>query len=242
MILNKPNIFKQFPNLIFGLSKKYVMRGDKFNFNMSKSIGDDEKSVSKNRQDFFFMLGLNLENVIVQKQIHSDIVNVVTKFRSGIEGDALITSTKNLGLAISTADCTNIFLYDSSQEIIAAVHSGWAGTEKKILKKTVDIMINEYSTNPKNLFVYLGPSICKDNYEVGTEFINKFESKYLSDKGEKYLLDLKQANKDMLLNSGLRENQIEISEICSFGNEQYQSYRRDKDISGRALGVIAMVH
>ncbi len=241
MILEKPKIFEQFPNLVFGLSRKNYNSKEKFNFNMSKSIGDIESKVLKNRKIFFERLGLDLESVVLQKQIHSDIVNIVSEFKTEIEGDALITSSKKLGLAISTADCTNIYLYDSIKKIIAAVHSGWAGTEKRILEKTVNILIEKYSTNPQDLFIYFGPSICKKNYEVGDEFLEKFDSKYLSQKGEKFLLDLKQANKDMLIKVGVPEEQIEISAICSFENENYHSYRRDKQESGRALGVIAMV-
>ncbi len=107
---------------------------------MSKSIGDIEELVLSNRAQLFNKLGLSLDSVIVQKQTHSDIVNVVDKFDENLEGDALITKSKNLGLAISTADCTNIYLYDSENKVIAAVHSGWMGTEKRILEKTLNIL------------------------------------------------------------------------------------------------------
>jgi YfiH family protein len=207
---------------------------------MSRSIGDDENKVLSNREKFFNSLGLSNQSVIVQKQIHSDIVNIVDEFKVDLEGDALITRTKNLGLAISTADCNNIYLYDPKENVIAAVHSGWMGTEKRILEKTLQILFNHFNANPNNLFVYFGPSICQDNYEVGAEFKTKFNDKYFSKRGEKFLLDLKSANKDILVNAGVPKSQIEISEICSFENNNFHSYRRDKNKSGRALGVIAL--
>lgn len=241
MIISKPKIFSQFPILIFGMSKKVNHSlNDVFSFNMSKSINDNESLVKSNRQKLFAQLGLNTENVIVQKQNHSDIINLVNSFSTNLEGDALITNKADLGLAVSTADCTNIYLYDSKQKVIAAVHSGWMGTEKKILMKTLNSMSNNYNTNPKNVFAYFGPSICQDNYEVDEDFKNKFDSKYLKNKGRKYLLDLKQANMDMLTDVGVPMTQIEISEICSFKNQNFHSYRRDKDRSGRAFGIIAI--
>lgn len=241
MILEKPEIFQQFPELVFGLSKKYYQgENDKFNFNMSKSIGDNEKLVLNNRAEFFRKLGLNNDNVIVQKQIHSDIINVVDKFTQSLEGDALITKSKNLGLAVSTADCTNIYLYDKAEKIIAAVHSGWMGTEKRILEKTLHVLFQKFNTKPENILAYFGPSICKDNYEVGYEFKSKFSAEFMLPKNDKWLLDLKLANRSMLLKHGVDGAHIQVSEACSFQDSNYHSYRRDKELSGRALGVIAI--
>ncbi len=241
MKIHRSNIFEQFPEIKFGLSQKQKLNAnDKFSFNMSKSIGDNKNIVEKNRKTFFADLGFSLENVIIQKQTHSSIVNIVDKFENDLIGDALITKHKNLGLAISTADCTNIYLFDKKEKVIAAVHSGWEGTEKRILEKTLKKMSERFNCKPKNLFIYLAPSISQENYEVGPEFINRFNKKYLLPKNKKFLLDLKRANKDMLLSFGIPEDQIEISPICSFRNENFHSYRRDKNNSGRALGVIVL--
>ena len=242
MYIHRSKLLSQFPDIIFGLSTKIGNAHiDKFSFNLSKSIGDDENIVEKNRSDFFSELGLNLESVVLQKQIHSARINLIGKYINNLIGDALITKIKNLGLAVSTADCTNIYLYDPIEKVIAAVHSGWVGTEKRILIHTVMKLVNEFSCKPENLFVYFGPSISQRNYEVGREFKEKFDEKYLKPVGEKYLLDLKQANKDMLVKLEIPESQIEISEICNFEDERFHSYRRDKEHSGRAFGVIALI-
>lgn len=242
MHLKKPKIFSKFPEISFGLSTKFSTNfTDRFHFNMSKSIGDIEELVLSNRAQLFNKLRLSLDSVIVQKQTHSDIVNVVDKFDEDLEGDALITKSKNLGLAISTADCTNIYLYDSENKVIAAVHSGWMGTEKRILVKTLKILENKFNSNPNDIYAYFGPSICQKNYEVGEEFKQKFDSKYMLRNNKKLLLDLKTANKDMLLSFGITEEHIEVNDNCSFDNENLHSYRRDKENSGRALGVIAIM-
>lgn len=242
MLLAKPKIFEQFPDIIFGLStKSHHQKNDILNFNMSKSIGDSEEIVISNRKCFFNKLGLRLDNVIIQKQTHSEIVNIVDHYEENLIGDALITKSRNLGLAISTADCTNIYLYDSENKVIAAVHSGWMGTEKRILEKTLHILFDEFNSDPKNIYVYFGPSISQNKYEVGNEFNSKFDEKFMLPLNGKSLLDLKSANKDMLQKNGIPGAQIEISEICSYENKNYHSYRRDKVESGRALGVICLM-
>lgn len=241
MFLEKPKIFRMFPQIKFVMSQKYqITEFDDFEFNMSKSISDDETRVLKNRSKLFEQIGLDNNSVIIQKQIHSDIVNVVDRFHNNLIGDALITSKKNLGLAISTADCNNIYIFESKNNILAAVHSGWEGTEKSILDKTIKRMF-ELGADAKSIFAFFGPSICQEHYEVGKEFKNKFDPKYLKPIKSKYLLDLKLANKEILTRNGINEENIEISSICSYKDRKYHSYRRDKLLSGRALGVIAMV-
>ncbi len=94
---------------------------------------------------FLDELGLNEKMVSYQKQVHEDKINTVSSFGSCGESDALITTKKNLGLAISSADCPAIFIYDPVQKVIAAVHSGWKGTEKKILMKTIQKLKNEFN-------------------------------------------------------------------------------------------------
>ena len=244
MLIFRSNIFIEFPNIAFGLSTKI---GNKKNtpyyFNMSKSIGDDEARVNKNRETFFEKFNLRSENVVIQKQTHSDIINIVDKYENNLEGDALITETPKLGLAISTADCNNIYIYDKSKKIIAAVHSGWRGTEKRILEKTLHKLNIEFNSVPNDLIVYAAPSISQENYEVGEEVANRFNEKYLkkSPKNkDKFLLDLKLANYDMLIEFKIPKENIQVSKMCSYNVKELQSFRRDGNKSGRALGVIVM--
>ncbi len=236
-------LFENIPNIIFGMSTKIGLnREAPFYFNMSMSVGDNEKTVTENRKAFFSKLGLNLGSVVLQKQIHSDIVTLVHDAGKQFESDALITDKPDLGLAISTADCVPVFLYDKSKNVIGAVHSGWRGTAKNITSKTLQLMQKKFGTVPNDLFAFIGPSIAAKNYEVSKEVAQKFDDKYLSKKNNgKYLLDLKMANYDMLINFGIPANQIEVSGLCSFEEKKLlHSYRRDGKKSGRALGIIAM--
>jgi YfiH family protein len=242
MEIFRSNIFRQFPELIFGISPKTGFnRGAPFYFNMSLTVGDDEKSVWENRNHFIEELGLKKGDVAFQKQIHSDIVTLIEAPVFAGESDAMITDKKMVGLAISTADCTPVFIYDKANEVIAGVHSGWKGTKQRIVEKVLHILSDKYNSRPENLYAFVGPSISKENYEVGEEVASLFDSKYsIPGQNGKFLLDVKRANYDMLINFGIPVNNVELSEICSYDNKNVHSYRRDKQNSGRAVGILCM--
>jgi len=241
MQIIKSSLFQKFPEIIFGLSTKVGLnRTEPFYFNMSLTVGDDLETVRTNREAFYNELGLTTEQIAIQKQIHSDIVTIVSKPGLVGESDAMITSQKGIGLAISTADCTPIFIYDRKNEIIAAAHSSWRGTEKQILRKTILILLEQFNCSTNDLFVYIGPSICQKNYEVGNEVAKHFHRTYLKKIDNKFHLDITGINKEVLTGFGIQESNIEISSLCSYEEKYLQSYRRDGKNSGRALGVIAM--
>ena len=241
MKLLQSEIFKKYPDVIFGFNiKDGLNRKEPYFFNMSMSVGDDEKIVDKNRTAFFSRLGLNGSNVAIQKQIHSDIITYVTGGGIVGESDAMITDKPGMGLAISVADCTPIFIYDPENKVIAGVHSGWKGTEKQILHKTLERLVKDFNSNPQNLIVYIGPCISQIKYEVGKEVASLFDKKYSIKNDDKYLLSVGDINYDMLLNFGILTDNIEYSKLCTYENRNLHSYRRDGLKSGRSWGIIAM--
>lgn len=242
MCILKPYIFNNYPEIIFGFSTKVSADSEPpYYFNLSYSVGDDRDLVDKRRKDFFEEIGLSIENVGYQRQIHSDIVQVIGCSGDNGASDALITNKKNLGLAIAVADCTPIFIYDKKSKVVAAVHSGWQGTENTILLKTLIKLQKEFSSKPGNIIVYIGPSISQINYEVGKEVAEKFDQRFVKPNDEKYLLDVSGINYQILLDFGIPKNQIQKSELCTYEfNTLLHSYRRDGDLSGRSLGVIAI--
>ncbi len=242
MELFSSNIFNSYPEIIFGINPKYGFdREAPFYFNMSLTVGDDEKRVWENRGYFCSLLGIKPDQVAYQRQIHSDIIRVAEQGGILGESDALITNKSMLGLAISTADCTPIFIYDRKKKVIAGVHSGWRGSEKRIVEKTVRKLKNDFGCSPDEMICFIGPSISKENYEVGEEVASLFDYQYSVEKQSgKFLLDVKKINYDMLINEGIPAENIEVSKECSFANPNLHSYRRDKEISGRALGIIAL--
>ena len=242
MYILKPYIFNSYPEIIFGFSTK-VSPGVEppYYFNLSYSVGDVKALVDKNRKDFFEALELKIENVGYQRQVHSEIVKVIECGGDNGVSDALITNKKNLGLAITVADCTSIFIYDKKNKVIAAVHSGWRGTEQKILYKTLESLKNNFSSVPENLIAYIGPSISQENYEVGSDVAEKFDSNFVCWKDGKVFLDVSRINYKLLLDFGVPQNQIQKSELCTYEfKDLLHSYRRDGAISGRSIGVIAI--
>ncbi len=242
MYILKPYIFNRYPEIIFGFSTKIGGNGySTFDFNLSYSVGDDKSNVDYNRQLFFNALGLNANAVGFQKQIHSGNIKTIDCAGDNGESDALITSKKNLGLAIIVADCTPIFIYDFKEKVIAAIHSGWRGTEQKILYKTLIKLQKDFGSNPQNLLAYIGPSISAPNYEVGNEVAKKFDENYVLEKDGKLFLDVSGINYKMLIDFGIPQNQIQKSELCTYEFKTLlHSYRRDGNKSGRSLGVIAL--
>jgi YfiH family protein len=233
MLIIKPFIFQQYPEIVCGFSTKIGLKKNApYFFNLSYSVGDNKEIVDNNRRWFFIELGLNDKMVSYQKQVHKDSIREVNSYGNCGESDALITTRKNLGLAISSADCPAIFIYDPVIKVIAAVHSGWRGTELRILKKTIQKLKENYKSSPSNSQI---------NYEVGEEVASKFDSGFVKKDKNKFYLDLAGANFKMLIESGVNKNNIQVSTLCTFEYEDLlHSYRRDGPKSGRALGIIVM--
>jgi polyphenol oxidase len=242
MIVLKSSLLTHHPQIVFGFSTKIgFKRSSPYYFNMSLSVQDSQQIVLQNRHYFFSRLGLSNSNVATQKQVHGDNVTFIDEGTNCGESDAMITDKPNLGLAISSADCSAIFLFDVRNKIIAAVHSGWRGTEKKILLKVLTKLTQDFNSKSNNIVAYIAPSICQQNYEVGEEVASLFDERYSIKKDLKYLLDLRAVNRDIMLSFGLSKRNIQISSLCSYEmKDLLHSYRRDGKISGRAFGVIAI--
>ncbi len=242
MLILQPYIFDKFPEMIFGFSTKIGdIEKPPYYFNLSTSVGDDKENVIENRKQFFNSVGLSIDNAVLQKQVHGDKITYVARPGNIGESDAMITDKTGIGLCISTADCTPVFIYEKKRKIIAAIHSGWRGTQKRITEKTVKKLKEEFNCKPENMFVYIGPSISQANYQVGKEVAENFNDKYLKEDNDKFLLDISFANYDMLIEEGIPSYQIQKSTLCSYEyKEVFHSYRRDGKHSGRALGVITM--
>jgi YfiH family protein len=114
------------------------------------------------------------------KQIHSNKFHFVDKNLKhknyNFEGDALITNKKKFPIAILTADCAPILIYDEKEKMIAAIHAGWKGAFKGIIKRTLNFMIKK-GCAPKNITAVIGPCISVKNYEVKKDFIKKLIKK-----------------------------------------------------------------
>jgi YfiH family protein len=124
-------------------------------------------------------IGANYKKLVLLNQTHSNKFYFIKKnysFKKKIKADALITNTKNIAIGILTADCVPILIYDRNKKIISAIHAGWKGVYKGIIKNTINFFIKNRS-NPKNLIAVIGPCISNKHYEVKKNFKDKFLKK-----------------------------------------------------------------
>ncbi|MGB8542584.1 MAG: peptidoglycan editing factor PgeF [Candidatus Acidiferrales bacterium] len=151
--------------------------------NLGFTDWDARARVLKNRQNFFAALKASDMRVTALRQIHSDIVHVVSTansqpFAEAPKGDALITNEPGLLLVVQTADCVPILLADKKRHAIAAIHSGWRGTLQRIAEKALGRMQMEFGTRPQDVVAALGPGIGQCCFEVGPEVAAEFAAKF----------------------------------------------------------------
>jgi polyphenol oxidase len=226
-------------------SKIIVAHSLKSDGNMALHTGDDAGSVVANRTAFLNKLGLDLSTLVCMDQTHSDRVEVVDFQNAGngafthegaiVATDALITKERGLTLAVMTADCVPVLLWDEAAGVIAAVHAGWKGTAKNIVSKTVAKMV-EIGAKPQAVNAFIGISIGACCYEVGEDVASACGCV-----GQERI-DLKKQNRLQLLDSGLSVQNISESAHCtSCDNDNYFSYRKEQGCAGRFTSVISIL-
>ena len=183
---------------------------------------------------------INNKQIASCNQIHSDKVLYIKKPKSYNNVDGLITHiNSNIILKIQTADCIPIFVIDKVAGIIGLIHSGWKGTYQNIITNAISIFI-EKGSKIKNIKIFLGPSIQSCCYEIKEDVAKYFNIKYIINNKNKIYLDLNKKVYDDLLNLGIKNNNIFLSQICTFENFNYCSYRRDKENSGRMYSLLGV--
>ncbi|MCX5704972.1 MAG: peptidoglycan editing factor PgeF [Candidatus Omnitrophica bacterium] len=217
--------------------------------NMSLHYGDTAGALD-NRIGFLSGLGIDHRKLVCAKQVHGDSVRVASRKDSGCgaltyesaiaDTDAFVTDKLNLPLAIFTADCLSIFIYDPETPAIGLAHAGWRSTHVRIVEKTIKLMQEKFGTHPHNLIVTFGPSIRICCYEVGKEFLDFFPHE-VTKSGGKYYLDLVRINKGELLESGVEKGNISDTNICTCcRNDRFFSFRKEGASCGRTMSVMML--
>lgn len=217
-------------------------------FTLSYSSSPDKELIRRNRHKLAVAMGVDESRLVLPSQVHKTrIVNVTSKTTKEdvMETDALITSERGICIAVMSADCVPILLYDKKNQVVAAVHSGWRGTVARILEKTLDTMQKQFSTQGKDLLAGIGPSVCQESYEVGEEVVNEVTNAFGRESdlmvlkpNNKAQLDLWKANKIQLLNFGVNERAIEISDLCTVKNNNHFFSARKGDSGRFAAGIV----
>jgi len=210
---------------------------------MSTSRGDSAEHVTVNRQLFLSELGIEESQLAEPLQISRDGIEIVAAPGKYANRDALITAHPGVYLRVLTADCSPILIWSQEKPLIAAVHSGWQGSELDILGQTLKMMHENLGAAYNSLYVVIGPGLTQENFEVGPEFEDKFQSKYLQPAvdSDRAKFNNNVFLRDSALQLGVPEDQIEILPFCSYGDDKlFFSHRRDGGITGRMMSVIGI--
>lgn len=190
------------------------------------------ESIQLAQQNFSTTLGIQRNQLQFLEQIHSDTIQIVNEWTPNMKGDAIITPSKDLVLCISVADCVGVTLYDTEHRLIAGIHSGWRGTVKNIVGKTIQTMLNEFGTDPSKLLAYVSPSASQLSYIVQNDVSSLFDSKYVCTIDSNIHLDVQKNVFDQLVATGVQIHNIECDRSCTISNKQFHSFRRDGEMFG----------
>ena len=229
-----------------------VSEGYLGSMNMSASRGDDPKCVKENHRRFASAAGYDVSRLVMSDQIHETKVLRVNEedahFGVPQKGvDALMTNVRRLPLMTFYADCVPLMFFDGEHKVIAMAHSGWKGTVAKIGRVCLERMKDEYGTDPKEVFAAIGPSICRQCYEVDEPLLEAFRQSFPQkadswfEKTEKpghYLLDLAKACQYTLKEAGVKPERIAMPDLCTCCNPKFLFSHR---ASGGKRGNLSVV-
>jgi|YelNatPaOPRAMG01_1025707.scaffolds.fasta_scaffold05668_10 hypothetical protein len=233
-----------------------ISEGAFASLNLGNYSDDDPHNVDQNRQLLCNELGISVRQLLTIHQVHGSEVLMVdsallamslSEREAATQGfDAMICNVPEVCIAVTTADCVPVLLYDPVNKVIGAVHSGWRGTWQNIVGKTIDHMQELFGTHPVNLIAAIGPCIDVDHYEVGVEVWNLFKdasfqvSSLFKMQQEHFYLDLRSAVLQQLKAKNVENT--EVSSYCTYAQaELFFSARRQGTHSGRMLTGIGML-
>ena len=231
--LNSANI-----NTIHGFSTRYggISPEPFMSLNLG-GIDDLPENIEENRRRALHDLSVEMKQVSYLNQIHSnDVCNALPGKQTG---DALVTNQKNIAIAVGAADCYPILFYDEINQVIGAAHCGWKGTLGKIVKNTIDEMVN-IGADKNYIQIAIGQGISKVNYEVSEQVILQFKNAGFPNYcWENRHLDLLHSNRFVALDNGILEKNIWSMNRCTTETDFF-SYRRDHGKTGRMWAVIML--
>lgn len=253
--------FDKIPGILHGFSTRLggVSQGIYAAMNLSFTRGDDEEAVRENYRRLAGAMGFSPEDIVTSDQTHTTNVRVITEKDRGngitrprpyTDVDGMVTNVPGLVLATFYADCVPLYFVDPVHRAIGLSHSGWRGTAGRIGAVTVARMQEEYGSNPADIRAAIGPSICQDCYEVSEDVIREFQSAFApeywpslfySKPNGKYQLNLWEANRRILLDSGIPASQISLPNLCTCCNPNFLfSHRASQGKRGNLAAFLSL--
>ena len=189
--------------------------------------------------DYSLIAKFNQKNFLVPNQTHSTNV-IFSNLPGEIDNcDGVFTTNPRIICLIKVADCMPIYFAHQNKSVYGIVHAGWRGLTNGILNAT-SILLKQNKQNLNNFDIFIGPSIQNCCFEISTDIVDNFSRRFIKPKGPgKFLVDLQKMAFEILSSLGFNKNKIKISSECTFClKEDYYSYRRDGEKSGRMIGLI----
>lgn len=233
-------VLEKYPWLINAFSTREggVSTGMYSSMNLTFTRGDDPDKVRENFRLFGESIGVSIDRMVYSDQQHTTNVMEVTSKHHGMgilrdrdfsDIDGIMTNEPGVCLVTSYADCVPLYFVDPVNKAIAASHSGWRGTVGNICQNTVNEMNRLYGSKPEEIIACIGPSICADCYEVGSDVADVFIETYGEDSDTvvlthkenipgKYQLDLTRANVINMEKAGIRPEHISVPDLCTCCN------------------------
>ena len=256
-----PKLEKYHKNLIHGFSTRLggVSKDHFATMNLSFHRGDAPETVMENHRRFAKALGYDEKNLVFSDQVHLTNFHKVTREDCGKgilresdikEIDGLVTDVPNIPLITFYADCVPLFFYDPDKKVIAMAHSGWRGTVERIGAKMIDFMEIEYGSRREQIVCAIAPSICQKCYEVSADVAEQFLTEFGTSYGDsllyaknngKFQLNLHTACKITLLEAGVLENHLDVTDLCTCCNSDFFfSHRASHGKRGNLAGVMVL--
>lgn len=215
---------------------------------------DDAKSVAENYEIFSNACGIDINRIVRPHQVHSSkVVKIESDFSFrdakepgwDFEGvDGTVTNVPGITLFGFSADCNLISIVDPVNKAIGLCHAGWRGMAGKISKATIDLMTESYGTKPEDVIASIAPSICPDCFEVEFDMIEQaragfseeqYDLIYYKKNDVKYQFNLWEANRLVLLEAGVREENISLPNLCTKCNPKLLFSHRNSGLKRGTL-------
>lgn len=218
--------------------------------NLGGTVGDRPEDVLANHQRLFESFGRPFESRFDVWQVHGKTMITADQPRPQNQkhqpADGIFTDNPEVTLLMRFADCVPLVYYDPIKRIVGLVHAGWQGTLQQVAAEGVRLLQEKYNSNPKDVIVGIGPSICGECYQVREDVYQQFLSEFGQDaegfftrRESGLYLDLWAANIYTLKQAGVR--QIENADQCTAEHvDEWYSYRKEKGVTGRFGVVIAL--
>jgi len=224
--------------------------------NCALHVMDRPEHVIENRQRLAAAAGFSFDAWTCAEQVHEADVAVVTRPERGsgkdrretaLAGkDALITNDPNTMLVSFYADCVPLYYFDPENRAVGLAHAGWKGTSKAIAARTVEALHAAFGSDPARIYAAIGPSIGPCCYEVDERVISAMREAHIDEgwiqqPNGRYMIDLKEINRQILIKAGILASHIELSTWCtSCAALSFYSHRRDQGRTGRMASWIGM--